>query len=99
MSDKIKLPVYSIAEIPRIWVIHTTGSSNIKFAAYDAPNKQMYLQFQNSEDDKPKLYRYNEVDLEFWVEFSSAESMGKFFHKSKSKLENFDTVKLKKKKD
>lgn len=98
MSDKVKLPVYSIAEIPRIWIIHTTGSSNIKFAAYDIKNQQMYLQFQNSEEEKPKLYRYSEIDLNFWLEFSSAESMGKFFHKSKKQLANFDLIKLKKRK-
>lgn len=92
--EEIKLDVTSIRKLPRIWVM-TVDSENIKNCAYDYANEHLYLQFHSSEI----IYRYHEIPIEYWLGMTSAESVGKYFHKTKKLLVDYCTIKLKKKKE
>mgnify|MGYP000997102994 FL=1 len=82
----------SLSEIPRIWLMPKVASSNIEQAGYDSLNEHLYLKFKGGD----VFYRYKKVPVEYWSEFSKQESLGSFFHKSKSKLAIYDVVTLKK---
>jgi hypothetical protein len=49
-------------------------SSAISSAAYDGPNRQLYLRFHSGE-----IYRYLDFPSYRWGEFLAAESKGRFF--------------------
>ncbi len=96
IPEEIRLDVTAIADISRIWVMNP-DSSNIKHAAYDFLNEHLYLTFHSKEDDeRPTIYRYPEVPIEYWVGMTQAESVGAYFQKTKKLLVGYALIKLKK---
>ena len=96
VPEEIRLDVTAIADIPRIWIMNP-DSRNIKHAAYDFLNEHLYLTFRaKEEDERPTIYRYPEVPLEYWTGLTQAESVGAYFQKSKHLLVGYELIKLKK---
>ena len=51
-------------------------SSQIKELAYDPDKETLYIRFRNK-----KLYEYNPISKEEYLDFKESESLGKHFHK------------------
>jgi len=58
----------------------STNSSLIEAIGYDGILQQLYVKFPpNSKSPNGSLYVYEEFSSDKWIEFSSAESIGRWF--------------------
>jgi hypothetical protein len=69
-----------------IWLIRFK-SSNLKKVGYDVKNQILYIQFKNKTN-----YKYTEVPIMWFVNFTLAKSKGKYFSKAKYELVNFEKL-------
>lgn len=61
-------------------------SSNLKLVGYHLAKQTLYIQFKDKDGNVTNEYKYKGVSLEWFVNFTLAESKGKFFAKAKYDL-------------
>jgi hypothetical protein len=88
--ETVTVPFKKLSDMPGLWIMRC-DSSNIDFSAYDFPSEQLYIRFKTGS----KIYRYNDVPLNWWANFTIADSQGTFFHKSKHLMVDYCLIELK----
>lgn len=64
------------------WNKQKVQSSQIKEIAFDQKDKRLYVVFTNN-----SVYSYSPTTFDDYLEFTSAPSIGKYFHSKIKKLE------------